>query len=338
MRTVIAVALVLLMGVFLLPLVFFTGPVAAQEGAPPSSSPSPALPPPSASPGEAVPSSVTADRDVTVRFRRGDGAVETMTLGEYLWGVTAAEMPAVFEPEALKAQAVTARTFTLYRLAHDPLENHPDADVCGDITCCQAYVTAEEAAANWGSDVAFYAAKITQAVTETDGAAILYEGEPIEAVFFSSAAGTTRDAQTVWGGAVPYLTAVPTPEGEEVPNYHTTVTVSLADFQEIIWAKYPDAPLVSDPTGWFADQGDELSVAGVVIPKREIRTMFGLRSAAFTATADWDKVTFSVTGYGHGVGLSQYGANAMAQDGAGYEEILTHYYTGVTVSPPIAKG
>lgn len=337
MRTVIAVALVLLMGVFLLPLVFFTGPVAAQEGAPPPS-PSPALPVPPASSGGAALSPVAADSDVAVRFRHDDGTVEVMTLGEYLWGVTAAEMPAVFAPEALKAQAVTARTFTLYRLAHEPLEKHPDADVCGDITCCQAYVTAEEAAANWGSDVAFYAGKITQAVTETDGAAILYGGEPIEAVFFSSAAGTTRDAQAVWGGAVPYLTAVPTPEGEEVPNYHTVVTVPLADFQEIIWAKYPDAPLVSDPTGWFTDLGDDLRVAGVVIPKRELRTMFSLRSATFTAAADWDKVTFSVTGYGHGVGLSQYGANAMAQAGAGYEEILTHYYTGVAVSPPIAKG
>ena len=220
------------------------------------------------------------------------------------------------------------------------VENHPDADVCTDITCCQAYIDPDQATANWGDSAAAYTAKITAAVSETDGMAILYGGQPIQAVFFSSAAGRTVDAVEVWGNSVPYLTSVDSPEGEEVPNYHSTATFSPDEFKSRLLGQYPDADLSGDPAGWFqnltpnsAGGVETIDVGGVTISGGALRTLFDLRSTSFTVTASADGVTFSVTGYGHGVGMSQYGANALAKEGKTYDEILKWYYTGVEVAP-----
>jgi len=160
-------------------------------------------------------------------------------------------MPASFEPEALKAQAATARTYTLYKMVNGPVANHPGADVCTDITCCQAYIDPAQAAANWGDAAPLYTQKIADAVASTDGQAILYGGQPIDAVFFSSAAGSTLDAVEVWGGSVPYLTGVASPEGEEVPGYRSQVTVSLEEFKAVFLAQYPQADLSGEAAGWF---------------------------------------------------------------------------------------
>ena len=251
----------------------------------------------------------------------------------------ASEIPASFEPEALKAQTVAARTYTLSKLARTS-EKHPDADVCTDITCCQAYITPEEAAVNWGDNARAYTDKIAAAVADTDGLAALWQGQPIQALFFSSAAGKTVDAVEVWGNSVPYLTSVDSPEGEEVPNYHTTVTVPVEEFRAKLLEQYPDADLSGEPSGWFANLTnrsgggvESVDVGGVTVAGTALRTLFSLRSASFTVTADAANVTFSVTGYGHGVGMSQYGANAMAREGKSFEEILKWYYTGIDVAP-----
>ena len=272
-----------------------------------------------------------------VKVQRADGQVETMALDDYLWGVVAAEMPAAFEPEALKAQAVAARTYTDAKMERTT-SKHPEADVCTDVTCCQAYRTKEEAAASWGDNAQAYTDKIASAVAETDGVAVLYGGKPIQAVFFSSADGRTVDAVEVWGNAVPYLTGVDSPEGEEVPNYHSTVTVPLEEFKTTLLAKYPEADLSGDPAGWFSNTVSNsaggvssVDVGGVTVSGQDLRTLFSLRSTSFTVTAGAEGVTFSVTGYGHGVGMSQYGANAMAKEGESYKEILKWYYTGVEV-------
>ena len=331
MRTVVATALILLLVVFLGPMLFLGGPPEDPEEDP--------------LPTATLPIDRTAitpgsDASRLVRVRMEDGTVATLTLADYLWRVVAAEMPASFEREALRAQAVTARTYTLYQMGIGTNPNHPEADMCTDIACCQAYLDPDQAAANWGDGASAYAAKITDAVSSTDGQAIFYEGALIDAVFFSSAAGRTLDAVEVWGGSVPYLTGVESPEGEEVPNYHTTVAVSLEDFQETFLAQYPQADLSGAPSGWFqslrpTSSGgvNTVEVGGVVVKGSELRSLFGLRSAHFTVTAGAEGVTFSVTGYGHGVGMSQYGANAMARAGASWQEILEHYYTGVTIAP-----
>ena len=331
MRTVVATALILLLVVFLGPMLFLGGPPEDPEEDP--------------LPTATLPIDRTAitpgsDASRLVRVRMEDGTAATLTLADYLWRVVAAEMPASFEREALRAQAVTARTYTLYQMGIGTNPNHPEADMCTDIACCQAYLDPDQAAANWGDGASAYAAKITDAVSSTDGQAIFYEGALIDAVFFSSAAGRTLDAVEVWGGSVPYLTGVESPEGEEVPNYHTTVAVSLEDFRETFLAQYPQADLSGDPSGWFqslrpTSSGgvNTVEVGGVVVKGSELRSLFGLRSAHFTVTAGAEGVTFSVTGYGHGVGMSQYGANAMARAGASWQEILEHYYTGVTIAP-----
>ena len=272
-----------------------------------------------------------------VRVKLADGTVATMAMDDYLWCVVAAEMPAAFEPEALKAQAVAARTYT-YAKMERTTGTHPEADVCTDITCCQAYRTREDAAASWGTNAQMYTDKIAAAVADTDGVAVLYEGSPIQAVFFSSADGRTVDAVEVWGNSVPYLTGVDSPEGEEVPNYHSTVTLTAEEFKSKLLAKYPGADLSGDPSGWFshtvsnsAGGVSSVDVGGVTVSGQELRTLFSLRSTSFIVSAGAEGVTFSVTGYGHGVGMSQYGANALAQEGKSYEEILKWYYTGVEV-------
>ena len=193
------------------------------------------------------------------------------------------------------------------------VEAHPDADVCTDITCCQAYIDPAEAAANWGDSAQTYTEKIAQAVSSTDGQAILYDGAPIDAVFFSSAAGRTLSSVEVWGGSVPYLESVESPEGEEVPNYRTTVEVPAEEFRTTFLAQYPQADLSGEASEWFGETVptssggvETMSVGGVTVKGTALRTLFGLRSASFTVEAEGDQVVFSVTGYGHGVGMSQY--------------------------------
>ena len=329
MRQVAAVALALLLALFLLPLLL----VPQGEGALPVESGSLPIDRTVVTPEPAL------DSAQQVKVKRSDGTVETMALDDYLWGVVAAEMPAAFESEALKAQAVAARTYTYSKMERDTA-GHPEADLCTDVNCCQAYRTREEAASSWGTNAQMYTDKIAAAVADTDGVAVLYGGKPIQAVFFSSADGRTVDAVEVWGNSVPYLTGVDSPEGDEVPNYHSTVTFTLEEFKSKLLAQYPDADLSGDPAGWFqntvpnsAGGVEQVDVGGVTVSGGALRTLLGLRSTSFTVTAGSQGVTFSVTGYGHGVGMSQYGANALAKQGKTYDEILKWYYTGVEGAP-----
>ena len=326
------VAEVLLLLMFLIPLLWLPREVpATQESPAPTASATPDFTPPKPVAGW--------DAGQTLRLLRTDGEVEELTLRDYLWGVVAAEMPASFHVEALKAQAVCARTYCLHQHVFSS-DKHAQADVCGDYTCCQAYLTPEQAMANWGEEGQRYADKISQALDATDGLVCLYGGEPIDALFFSSSAGRTVDAQAVWGSSVPYLTAVDSPEGEEVPGWHTLVTFTPQDFAARLTDAHPQADLSGAVDTWLgglktddAGQVAELTVGGVTLTGVEVRTLFGLRSANFTLELTDAAATFSVTGYGHGVGMSQYGANALAGEGKSFHDILTWYYTGITVGP-----
>lgn len=162
--------------------------------------------------GESVETQAAKDRGKVVKLLQEDGTVTELTMEDYLFGVVAAEMPASFELEALKAQTCAARTYTV-RKQNNPTQAHPDADVCTDTGCCQAYVTREAAETRWGLSAGEYSQKIAQAIAETDGMGILYQGQPIQAVFFSSAPGYTVDAVEVWGNSVDYLKSVESPEG-----------------------------------------------------------------------------------------------------------------------------
>ena len=267
------------------------------------------------------------------------GKLQQMDMRSYLLGVVRAEMPASFEEEALKAQAVAARTYVLHKIAGGGSANHPEADTCDDITCCQAYKSEADAAADWGDQAAEYEAKIRRAVEETDGECVLYEGAPVLAVFHSSSAGTTQDAASVWSAGLPYLTAVETPEGDDtVPGYRSTVRFPAADLRERLQSALPDARLDGRASNWFTNIRQQpngtvtsLSVGGVEVGGNQLRTILDLRSACFTISFEEEDVVFSVTGYGHGVGMSQYGANVLAAGGMGYREILEWYYTGAQV-------
>ena len=307
---------------------------AATAKAPPilPASPTPVIEPsPAPTPGE-------WDSTHTLRVLQKDGTVEVLTAAEYLWRVLAAEMPASFEGEALRAQAVCARTYSIWKQAAGS-HGADGADVCTDSSCCQAYRSPEDAAQRWAEDEAVYSAKIAGAVADTDGQVLTYGGAPIQAVFFSSADGYTADAMEVWGRSLPYLVQVDSPEGDEVPNYRSTVTLTADDVRKL--AK--DAGLECDLSGrtstWFQNltrsaSGRVASVelGGVSLTGGAARRLVSQRSARFDVTEEGGVFTFSVTGYGHGVGMSQYGANAMAKTGSGWREILAHYYTGAELS------
>ena len=310
---------------FLLPLLVF-GLDQEQAAAPESSAPAASQP------------AAGWDGAQTVRLlHAGEDEVEELSLDDYLWRVVAAEMPASFEPEALRAQAVCARTYSLWKLQADS-HGEEGADLCDDSACCQAYLTPEEAAENWGDSAQAYGEKIAAAVADTDAQVLTYEDAPIQAVFFSSSTDSTEDAAQVWGNSLPYLVSVSSPEGEEVPNYRSTVVLTAAQLRELAAENYPQADLSGDPAHWVGEvrynasgRVASLELGGVSMSGGAARNLFGLRSACFTVEYGEDGSTFSVVGYGHGVGMSQYGANAMAREGADWREIVEHYYTGVCI-------
>ena len=272
-----------------------------------------------------------------------DGVLREYSMEDYLLGVLAAEMPASFEPEALKAQAVAARTFILNRVIHAS-PNHPDAAVCDDHTCCEAFINLNSMRAKWGADYAEYLEKLKDAVRGTDGQVLLFEGEPILAAFHSSSAGQTESSAAVWSDR-PYLVSVSSPETDsDVPNYVSTVEVSTDDFKKTICAAYPQAEFPQDPGNWLStpaiDAGGRvgnMSIGGVNVSGTTLRSLFSLRSTAFTLEYTGNSFLFTVTGYGHGVGMSQYGANVMAKQGATYKEILAHYYPGSELTDAMQK-
>ncbi len=271
-----------------------------------------------------------------IKLSRG-GAVLSISFSEYLTGVVAAEMPASFGIEALKAQAVASRTYALYNINH---KKHAGFDLCADPACCSAYADHNSLREKWGPNFDAYYSKVKSAVESTDGIYLTWEGEPILAAFHSSSYGSTESSENVWSSALPYLRSVQSPEtADKVTNLFTTVKVSLKDFRETLSKKYPSAEFGPDPAKWisslmYSEGGrvSELVAGGVRLSGAELRQLFGLRSAAFTYRLEKDAVVFSVAGYGHGVGLSQYGANIMASKGSSYEQILKYYYSGVQIS------
>lgn len=252
--------------------------------------------------------------------------VQEMILTEYLTGVVLAEMPASFEAEAHKAQAVVARTYTVR--AHRGKSKHENASVCTDSSCCQGYLSNDDYLLKGGSRESI--AKIRNAVLETSGMVLTYEGELIEATYFSCSGGTTEDAVAVWGTDVPYLQSVESPGEENATHYTDEVSFSAGEFKELLSVESKD-----DPSAWIGKVThtsgggvDYISVAGKEYRGTEVRKLLGLRSTVFEIR--YTNGCFHVTtrGYGHRVGMSQYGADAMAASGSGFEEILAHYYQG----------
>ena len=257
-------------------------------------------------------------------YDRASGKTEEMPLEEYIIGVVGAEMPASFPLEALKAQAVAARTYAVRHMTAFGGSGCSGADICTDSGCCQSYRSPEQLKKKFGGDTRQYMDKLRQAVYETEGEYAAYKGEPIEALYHSSAGGRTEDAQNVFSAALPYLVGVDSPGEETAGKYAAEVRVSLGEFTNRVNKKWPAAKLKKNRLG------EQVKVVSRYDSGRELRRLFDLNSANFTLSIG-EKVTIRTKGYGHGVGMSQYGARAMALEGAGYEEILKHYYTGVEI-------
>lgn len=274
-------------------------------------------------------------QEISVLFKDSE-KTSKMQLEEYIKGVVCAEMPASFESEALKAQAVAARSYAVYRIENQSAD-HPDAAVCTDFAHCKAYKDIKEAKKGWGKDAETYSEKIKKAVDETKGEILTYGGEVALAVFHSqSGGGRTENSADVWGGDVPYLVSVESHGEENAPNFYSTAVFSFDEFKEKLISHNPVANITSS-----ADIGESviseggsvksINIGGVSFSGRDLRSLFSLRSSCFKIIADEKNVRFEVTGYGHGVGMSQYGANTMAKEGYDYKKILMHYYSGTEI-------
>lgn len=292
-----------------------------------------ASPLPSAQPSPAA----ATDAAMQIKVLIG-GKVETLCMRDYLFGAVAAEMPAAFEPEALKAQATAARTFAVSRMLSAEIAQHAGASICDDPNHCLAYISEQEALEKWGDQAQTYAEKVRQAVSATDGSVIYYQGVPIQAVFHAASSGKTERAADVWGKDVAYLQSVESPGEEASPRYYGRVELKPEDFKAEFLKAHADAKLEGAPGTWFTDEtrsaaGGVLSlhVGGVSVSGGELRVLCALRSTNFTVSEENGLLVFKTIGYGHGVGMSQYGAQAMALSGKTFDEILKWYYTGTTL-------
>lgn len=264
--------------------------------------------------------------------------VEEVEIDKYLCNVVSAEMPVDFEKEALKAQAIVARTYTIYKINN---RKHDNADICDDSTCCQAWVDKEERFKRWESDVENKWNKIEQCVDETKGKIITYQNQPINAFFHSNSGGKTELPTDVWGGnsSIPYLQVVETAGEEGYKQYSSEVEITNQELLDKLKQKYSDIQID------FSNAEDikilEYTSSGRVktikfgnhnLSGTEVRSLLSLKSTNFEIEKQEEKIKFIVKGYGHGVGMSQTGADSMAKSGSTAEEIIKHFYTGVELT------
>lgn len=248
-------------------------------------------------------------------------------LEEYVAGVVAAEMPAAFPLEALKAQAVAARTYEVRQM-----RAAGSGAVLYDVG--QAYADEAEQREKWGEHYGTYAAKVRQAVRETAGEVMVYDGEPILAAFHAQSAGKTENAENVWNSPLPYLVSVDSAEDKAAPNHETEFFFTAAELLEKLKTQGEPTQTAETLTVEIrgrteADYVSEVCAGGLTLTGRQLRETLGLRSADFTVEKRADGFVFRTYGYGHGAGMSQYGASFLAEKGADYHEILQHYYTGI---------
>lgn len=265
------------------------------------------------------------------------GNTEQVNIDDYLCNVVSAEMPADFEIEALKAQAIVARTYTIYKILN---KKHENADICDDSTCCQAWISKEDRLARWEeSKRENNWQKINDCVNSTKGKIITYNNQPINAFFHSNSGGVTEIPVNVWGGTgYPYLQSVET-SGEDAYNqYASEVTFTQEELINKLKQKYSDISIdfSNENEIKILEYTESTRVKTVKFGNHEIsgveaRTLLGLKSTNFEITKDGDNIKFSVKGYGHGVGMSQTGADSMAKQGSTAEDIIKHFYAGVEI-------
>lgn len=317
-------------------------PAEASESEPPVSAPSApeeSVPEPSGLPQSDAVLTLPSAYQV---LDAASGTVMALSPFDYICGVTAAEIPITFHPEAIKAQAVAAHSYALRQMGLQ-LQN-PDPDLKGaylstDPAHFQAYLSREERQDLWGDQFEQNESVLETAVSEVLGCILVSGEEPVAAAFHAISSGRTESAADVWGRELPYLVAVDSPEDAENPQMYSEVTVSAADAAAILTGCADGVSLPENPAEWIAVTSRTESgmvrtaeVGGTEVSGDTLRAAFGLASANFTVSCDGETLTFAVKGRGHGVGMSQYGADAMAQAGSSWREILARYYPGAEIA------
>jgi len=268
------------------------------------------------------------------------GEVMKLSPLDYIKGVVAAEMPLSYHTEALKAQAVAAHSYALYRINQklNSSSGSGEAYLSTDPAECQGYLDLEGRKTQWGDQFDAYEAKLTEAVSAVIDKILVSDGEPVMAMFHAVSGGRTEDAANLFGSSVSYLVPADSAGDELSPSFLAEKTFTTAQMKEALLPLLNGAALSDSPADWFgaperSDSGTVLSVAvgGVSVKGTALRDALSLASANFTVTLSDDTFTVITRGRGHGVGMSQYGADFLARQGETYEQILLHYYTGVTI-------
>lgn len=268
---------------------------------------------------------VAENQQLYVDVLQENGTIASMDINDYLTCVVLGEMPANFENEALKAQAVVARTYTLRRSKDGG--KHIDATVCTDSDCCQGYCDLAAYLDNGGSQADID--KVKNAVKITDNLVLAYGGKLIDATYFSCSGGMTEDAKAVWGTDVPYLRSVKSPGEEDATHYVDTISFDTAEFLQLLEMKPQESVKIGKISYTPGGGVDTIQICDRVFKGTQLRQKLGLRSTAFVISVVGKTATITTKGFGHRVGMSQYGADAMAVSGATFPEILAHYYQGV---------
>lgn len=276
----------------------------------------------------------------TIRlFHSKTNEIEELPIDEYLYGVVSAEMPAHYEMEALKAQAVVARTYTIYKIANQAFK-HENADVCDEASCCQAWISKEDRQKRWEDDKKDeYWNRIITCVKETQGKVILYEGKPINAFFHANSGGSTEIPLNVWGGSgYPYLQTVTTAGEDAYDQYQSEAEFTKEQLGELVQQIHSDFVIDWNQSDCIqilertnGNRVKKIKIGNLTLTGTEVRNIFKLRSANFEVSFVEDKVKFQVIGYGHGVGMSQTGADSLAKEGKSYADIIHHFYSGVEI-------
>lgn len=253
--------------------------------------------------------------------------IETVALEQYVASVVASEMPATFELDALKAQAIAARTYIINHLLHEKDE------LISDTVNHQVYRNKDELQSLWGTDFYWKWEKINRAVKETENLIITYNDEPITPTFFSMSNGFTEDAEHYWGNELPYLKSVESKWEEELPNFITQEIFTRAELNELLQTQLSQGTKTTIKIQRTpSHRVHQVELAGAEFSGREIREKLNLRSTDFTIEQKDEHFVFTTKGYGHGVGMSQYGANGMAAEGKSYVDILSHYYKDIDIT------
>ena len=269
------------------------------------------------------------NEDKTIKVKTKEEQIKELNIEDYVIGVIAGEMPASFEMEALKAQAVASRSYAMYKILHSESENY---DVLSDITN-QVYLTEDEMKEKWQNDYTFYLNKITDAVKETESEVMYYDNSIIEAFYFSMSNGATEDAKSVFQEDLPYIKAVSSSwDNESLNNFTVTTTFKKEDFCLKLKLETCNSIDVDNINYSASHRINTLTINNQKFKGTLVRSLLNLRSTDFTIEPKEEEVLITTKGYGHGVGMSQYGANGMAKEGYDYKQILNYYYNDITIN------